>query len=68
MGFPDGLGVKNLSANAGAAGDTGSIPESGRFPREGNGNQLQLINARIIPWTKELVGLEAMGLQRVRHH
>jgi len=30
--------VKNLPANA---EDTGSILESGRFPREGNGNPLQ---------------------------
>ena len=32
------LVVKNLSANAGQAG---SIPASGRFPRVGNGNPLQ---------------------------
>ena len=30
--------VKNLPTNA---GDVGSIPESGRCPREGNGNPLQ---------------------------
>jgi len=30
--------VKNLPANA---EDAGLIPESGRFPREGNGNRLQ---------------------------
>ena len=30
--------VKNLTANA---GDMGSIPGSGRFPGEGNGNPLQ---------------------------
>ena len=33
--------VKNLPATAGAAGDMGSIPGSGRSPREGNGNPLQ---------------------------
>ena len=33
--------VKNPPANAGAAGDMGSIPGSGRSPREGNGNPLQ---------------------------
>ena len=32
--------VKNLPANAGAAGDIGSIPGSGRFPGGGNGNPL----------------------------
>ena len=29
--------VKNLPANTGAAGDVGSIPESGSFPGGGNG-------------------------------
>ena len=33
--------VNNLSANAGELGDEGSIPESGRPPRGGNGNTLQ---------------------------
>ena len=33
--------VKNPSANAGDAGDTGSIPEQGRSPGGGNGNPLQ---------------------------
>ena len=36
--FPDALVVKNLPANA---GDTGSIPGSGRFPGGGKGNPLQ---------------------------
>ena len=38
MGFPGGIVVKNLPANA---GDMGSIPESGRSPEGGNGNPLQ---------------------------
>ena len=38
MGFPGGLAVKNLPANA---RDTGSIPGSGKLPGEGNGNPLQ---------------------------
>jgi len=38
MGFPGGSAVKNPSANA---GDLGSVPGLGRFPQEGNGNQLQ---------------------------
>ena len=33
--------VKNLSANAGDARDTGSIPGLGRCLGEGNGNPLQ---------------------------
>ena len=35
------LVVKNLPANAGEIRDAGSIPESGRFPGEGNGNPIQ---------------------------
>ena len=37
-GFPGGSVVKNLPANA---GDTGSIPGSGRSPGEENGYPLQ---------------------------
>ena len=33
--------VKNLPAHAGAAGETGLIPGSGRSPGGGNGNSLQ---------------------------
>ena len=33
-GFPGGLVVKNLPANAGGPGDTGSIPRSGKTPLE----------------------------------
>ena len=40
-GFPDGSVVKNLTADAGAAGDTGSVPGSGRPPGEGNAYSLQ---------------------------
>ena len=35
------LVVKNLAANAGEAGDTSSIPRSGRSHGGGNGNPLQ---------------------------
>ena len=38
VGFPGGSEVKNLPVNA---GDTGSIPRSGRFPGEGNSHPLQ---------------------------
>ena len=40
-GFPGGSVVKNLPANAGDAGDVGSIPGSRRSPGVGNGNPLQ---------------------------
>ena len=38
MGFSGGSEVKASASNA---GDPGSIPGSGRFPGEGNGNPLQ---------------------------
>ena len=41
MVFPDGAVVKNPSANAGDAGDSGSISGSGRSLGIGNGNPLQ---------------------------
>ena len=41
MGFPGGSVVRNLPANAGTAGDVGSIPGSGRAPGGGNGNPPQ---------------------------
>ena len=40
-GFPGGLVVMNPPADAGATGDMGSIPGSGRSPGGGNGNPLQ---------------------------
>ena len=44
--------VKNLPANAGDAGDAGSILGLGRTPRGGNGNCLQY-SCMEIPWTEE---------------
>ena len=41
LGFPGGSVVKNLPANVGNAGDTGSIPAWERSPGGGNGNPLQ---------------------------
>ena len=41
LGFPGDTVVKNPHANAGDAGDTGSIPGSGRSSREGNDNPFQ---------------------------
>ena len=38
LGFPGGSDGKASARNA---GDLGSIPSSGRSPREGNGNPLQ---------------------------
>ena len=41
MGSPGGSAVKNPPASAGDAGETGSIPRSGRSPGGRNGNLLQ---------------------------
>ena len=55
--------VRNLSANA---GDTDSIPGSGRSSGEGNGNPLQY-SCLEIPWTEEVGGLQSIGVtKRVR--
>ena len=40
-GFPSGLVIKNLPANAADARDMGSIPGLGRSPGGGNDNPLQ---------------------------
>ena len=56
---------KKPPANAGDAGDTGSIPGSGRSPGGGNGNPLQY-PAWKFPWTEGPGGLQSIGLQRVR--
>ena len=39
--YPGGSDGKESACNAGATGDTGLIPGSGRSPGEGNGNPLQ---------------------------
>ena len=62
--FPDGAMVKNLLANA---GDTGSIPGSGRSPEEGNDNPPQYSWLKKIPWTEEPGELQSMWLKRVGH-
>ena len=41
MCFPGGVVVKNLPADAGDAGNMGSVPQSGRSPGVGNGNSFQ---------------------------
>ena len=58
--------VKNLTTNAGDAGDLDSIPESGRSPEGGSGNPSSIF-AWEIPWTEEPHELQSMGSQRVRY-
>ena len=62
MGFPGSSVVKNPPATARIAG---SIPGTGRYPAEGNGNPLQY-SCLGIPWTEEPGGLQSMGSQKNR--
>ena len=55
--------VKNPPANA---GDTSSIPMSGRSPGEVNASHSSIL-AWEIPWTEEPDGLQSMGLQSQTH-
>ena len=66
LGFPGGTVVKNPRAKAGAAGDPGSIPGSGRPPGDKNGNHPSILPGET-PWTEEPGGLQSMGWQRVRY-
>ena len=63
LGFPGGSDGEESTCKA---GDLGSIPGSGRSPKEGNGNSLQGLAWRI-PRTGEPGGLQSIGSQRVRH-
>ena len=62
-GFPGGLVEKNLPANA---GNTSSIPGSGRFPGEGNDNPLQY-SCLENPIDGGACRLQSMGSQRIGH-
>ena len=53
--------LKNAPADA---GDTGSIPGSGRCPGEGKDNPLQWVLAWRITWTEEPGGLQCLGSQK----
>ena len=44
--------VKNLTANAGNEGDTGSVPRLGRSPEEDTATHSSIL-AWGIPWTEE---------------
>ena len=66
MGFPDGLVMKNSSANARDVGNTGLIPGSGNSLEEEMATH-SIILAWEIPWTEEPGRLQSMDSQRVRH-
>ena len=59
------LRSKASTCNAGDIGDSGSIPESGRSPGEGNENPLQY-SCLGNPMDRRAWGLQFMGLQKVR--
>jgi hypothetical protein len=62
------LVVENLPAGAGGVRDVGLIPESGRSPGEGHGNNTPVfLLGKSHGLRGELGGLQSMGLQRVRH-
>ena len=55
-GFFPGSSVIQNSPNAGATGDVGSIPESGRSPEGGNGNLLHCSCLEKFNGQRRLVG------------
>ena len=65
-GLPQWLRGKESFCNAGASGDTDSIPVSGRSPAGGHSNPLQY-SCLEDPWTEEPGRLQSIGLQRVGH-
>ena len=66
MGFPGCSVVKNLPANAGAAGDIGLIPDW-EDPLEEEKATHSSILVWKIPWTEEPGGLESIESHRVGH-
>ena len=64
--MPNGSAGKESTCNAGDVGDVGSIPGSGKSPREGNATHSSILAWRI-SWTEESGGLQCMGSQRVGH-
>ena len=56
------LVVKNLPANAEDINDAGSIPGSGRSPKDKKETHSSTL-AWKIPWTEEPGGLQSTGLQ-----
>ena len=58
LGFPGGSEGKESACNT---GDPGSIPGSGRSPREGNGNPLQYSCLEKLHRQRSLVGYSPQG-------
>ena len=57
--------AKNLPANAGDVGDTGSISGSGRLLEEGMGTHSSIFECGFwrLPWTEEPGGLQSVESQ-----
>ena len=66
VGFLSGSVAKNLPTDARAAGDTGSIIDSGRSVEEEMTTHFSF-PVRIIPWTEEPRGLQSIGSHGVGH-
>ena len=60
------LSGKESTCNAGAKGDVGSIPGSGRFPGGRHGNPVQY-SCLENPMDRRLVGYSLTGLRRIGH-
>ena len=59
--FPKWLNGKESTCNV---GDTGSIPDPGRYPREGNGNPSQYSFFFLTPWIEEHGRLQSTQSQK----
>ena len=67
MGFPGDSVVKNLPANAGDAGNAGSIPGSGRFPWRRKWQPTTVFLAGISHGQRSLAAYSPWGHERVGH-
>ena len=65
-GHPRWLSGKKSACKAGDTGHAGSVSESGRYPGERNGNQLQYFSVGN-PTDRGVWQATSMGLQWVRH-
>ena len=64
FGLPWWLSSKESACNAGAVGDKGSIPGSGRSPGEGHGNPLQYFLPGESHGQRSLVGCSPWGCEQ----
>jgi len=66
IGLPWWLSSQASACNAGALGDSGSVPGLGRSPGEGNGNPLQYSSLEN-PMDGGPGGLQSIRSERVGH-